>query len=274
MRAALTRYIVLALSLPAIALIGLVDALIDPHISLALFYLLPVTLLAWNYGRIAGVLGSIGALAVESYTTLLAIDPQQFLHIELWNTIGRLGFYIIIVALITHVRGLYDWERNMARRDFLTGLHNSRWFYRRAELEIDRARRAATPLTIAYFDVDGFKQVNDRMGHPEGDRLLKAIASALGAGVRRIDMAARLGGDEFAVLLPLDDFPAAQAAIARIRERLLDTVRETWPVTFSVGAITYAAPPSTVSAMVTAADELMYGVKKSGKNDIRHITKD
>ncbi|HNV46779.1 MAG TPA: diguanylate cyclase [Spirochaetota bacterium] len=270
----LLRYVILAGSFPVIALICWADAQFDPQVSLSLLYLIPVALVAWFFGRIAGIGIGFTAIVSEAYATLSVVNPQAYMSIELWNSFGRMAFYALIVILLNYIATLLEKERLSARKDYLTGLNNSRSFYELAEIEIDRSRRSKLPITIAYFDVDGFKQVNDRMGHPEGDRLLKAIASALGACVRRIDMAARLGGDEFAVLLPLDDFPAAQAAIARIRERLLDTVRGTWPVTFSVGAITYAAPPSTVSEMVTAADELMYGVKKSGKNDIRHITKD
>ena len=121
------------------------------------------------------------------------------------------------------------------------------------------------------MDVDDFKQVNDRHGHSAGDRLLKAVADSIGQNVRDVDTVARLGGDEFAVLMPETGETAAQVVIRRVRRQLLEASRrEGLPVTFSIGVVTWYAPPATVDEVLRAADSLMYAAKRLGKNTVRH----
>jgi diguanylate cyclase (GGDEF)-like protein len=121
------------------------------------------------------------------------------------------------------------------------------------------------------MDVDDFKLVNDRLGHSTGDRLLRTVAETLKEHSREVDVVARLGGDEFAVLMPETGERAARVAVARLRRRLLESSRaEGWPVTFSFGVVTWAAPPPSVDEMLRAADELMYAAKREGKDGVRH----
>nr|MDQ3806083.1 GGDEF domain-containing protein [Acidobacteriota bacterium] len=113
--------------------------------------------------------------------------------------------------------------------------------------------------------------VNDHLGHSAGDRLLKSVAEIIRRDVRSIDVVARLGGDEFAVLMPETDEQAARAAVSRLRQRLaLSARRHGWPVTFSIGVVTFDAPPASVDEMLRAADELMYAAKRLGKDSVRH----
>ncbi|HTC77354.1 MAG TPA: diguanylate cyclase, partial [Terriglobales bacterium] len=93
-------------------------------------------------------------------------------------------------------------EKELSRSDPLTGLPNRRAFYEVALAEADRARRYRHPLSLAYLDVDNFKQVNDDYGHDAGDELLVRVAEVLRRNLRNNDIVARLGGDEFAMLLP------------------------------------------------------------------------
>jgi diguanylate cyclase (GGDEF)-like protein len=133
---------------------------------------------------------------------------------------------------------------------------------------MERYRR---PLSIAYLDCDNFKWVNDSLGHAEGNRLLRILASGLEKNVRRTDFAARLGGDEFALLLPETDYEAARVAIARVRSALTDLMRrQGWPTTLSIGLLTCIAPPPSVEAIIHQADRLMYGAKNAGKNTFQH----
>jgi diguanylate cyclase (GGDEF)-like protein len=114
-------------------------------------------------------------------------------------------------------------------------------------------------------DLDGFKGVNDTMGHGEGDRVLVEVAKVFKAG-RVTDLAARLGGDEFAILLPDTDSALSRKAIERIHVQLTEAMaRGPWPVTFSIGVATYEAPPPTVEEMIAGADHLMYEAKRSAK---------
>jgi diguanylate cyclase (GGDEF)-like protein len=110
-------------------------------------------------------------------------------------------------------------ERRLARIDQLTGLGNRRAFEETLAAELSRVRRTPAPLSIAIFDLDGLKSINDRYGHLEGDRCLRQVATALQLGVRGHDRAYRWAGDEFAVVFP--DTTAAEAALVaeRIRSR-------------------------------------------------------
>ena len=161
----------------------------------------------------------------------------------------------------------------MARTDYLTGAFNGRSFGETAAAEIARARRHSHPFSVAYIDVDDFKQINDRQGHSAGDRLLKTVADGLRRNVRGVDTVARIGGDEFAVLMPETDARAAQVAMRRTRRRLLEEARRAgWPVTISVGVVTFDHAPDSVDDLLRAADDVMYSAKRGGKNALRHTT--
>jgi diguanylate cyclase (GGDEF)-like protein len=145
---------------------------------------------------------------------------------------------------------------------------NRRAFFEIANAERGRACRYGRPLTLAYLDVDNFKGINDRLGHASGDHLLVEVSRVLRDNVRASDAVARLGGDEFALLFPETDAAGAEAALRNLQKRLADAMQAAdWPVTFSMGAAVFACPES-VDEMIRAADELMYGVKKAGKNNI------
>ncbi|MBI1928984.1 GGDEF domain-containing protein [Candidatus Poribacteria bacterium] len=159
----------------------------------------------------------------------------------------------------------------MSRTDALTQVANRRLFYHLADMEISRARRNASPFTMAYLDLDNFKLMNDRFGHRIGDTLLCLVASTIQKNLRRSDTVARLGGDEFAILLPETGREAADEVLDRLRKLLLDLMSEKgWPVTLSVGAMTFIHPPDSVDEMIRSADDLMYSVKQSSKNMIQY----
>ncbi len=123
---------------------------------------------------------------------------------------------------------------------------------------------------INSIDLDGFKEVNDRLGHEEGDRLLQSVAESLLRCTRSSDAVARIGGDEFVVLLLETGEEAAFSAVQKFHQEILQVMRERqWPVTLSVGALTFREPPASVDEMVRSADHLMYSAKKSGKNSIK-----
>jgi diguanylate cyclase (GGDEF)-like protein len=136
----------------------------------------------------------------------------------LFTTLG-----LIVMTLMTYVRGqrVALWDQGeaaarLARVDQLTGLGNRRAFDETLEIEIARARRAGVPLSIALLDLDGFKSLNDRVGHLEGDRCLRAVAAALDGVKRRGDRVFRWGGDEFSFILPGADHDQAHAAVERL----------------------------------------------------------
>ena len=167
-------------------------------------------------------------------------------------------------------------ESTLARTDPLTDLFNRRGFDELAQRELSRARRTGATTTLLTFDIDGFKMINDSLGHPAGDRLLRSVGTAIRATIRDIDVAARLGGDEFAILLPDNRANPPAQAVERVRDEIVKRLHsERWPVTLSVGAVTAGPAPATGHVVVSdelmhAADTLMYEVKSGGKNSILH----
>jgi diguanylate cyclase (GGDEF)-like protein len=123
-------------------------------------------------------------------------------------------------------------------------------------------------MSIAYVDLDGFKQVNDEQGHTAGDAVLQVVANELAHSVRASDLVARVGGDEFAVLLPET---GAEDAI-RVASRLQAGASACDGVTASVGVVTAARPPASLEPLLARADGLMYEAKRRGKGKTAHAT--
>ena len=193
------------------------------------------------------------------------------LSIYVWNTVLRLGFYLVVVWLGSTLKRAFTINRELARTDYMTGAVSVRYFYELAQIEIGRAQRYRRPFTLAYIDLDNFKTVNDRLGHSTGDRVLCAVTEGICRQIRPADTLARLGGDEFALLLPETDGDAARMVINRIHACLVDEMaRNGWMVTFSVGVVTFTQVPKTVDAMVKMADNAMYSVKAAGKNGVNY----
>ena len=160
-------------------------------------------------------------------------------------------------------------EAELARLDPLTRLANRRAFFELLEAERSRTVRYGRPLTLVYLDLDGFKQVNDSLGHAVGDELLKVVATTLRSSVRVSDTVARVGGDEFALLLPESGVGTAEVVLRKLQSRLLHAMQDRqWPVTFSMGAVTFLKIPLSSDEMLHSADRLMYEVKSHGKNGI------
>lgn len=110
-----------------------------------------------------------------------------------------------------------------------------------------------------------------RFGHPTGDRLLTTVVDTIKHNLRGIDIVARFGGDEFVILLVKTGEESAAGVARKLQKQLLDIMRENhWQATFSIGLATYHSVPDSVDESINAADQLMYQVKRNGKNNIRH----
>lgn len=165
---------------------------------------------------------------------------------------------------------LYQQLRQRALHDSLTGLANRSLFHDRVEHSIARLeRRSDAQMSVLFIDLDGFKAVNDALGHARGDRLLTLVAERLQAVIRPTDTVARLGGDEFALLL--EDLSSTDEAVG-IAQRVVDALRAPFllgddPVTIgaSVGVALCSTHLSTVEEVVRQADTAMYESKRSGK---------
>jgi len=241
------------------------DKASPPGLEASVFYLVPVSFFAWFLGRRTGLALSLicAGIAFSLHRTHLAPGRS---NVAYWNALAWLGLYVFFVYIISEIRALYARERSRSHTDPLTDIPNRRSFFERLESESHRARRYNRPISLAYIDVDHFKAVNDAYGHATGDKLLGIVASVIKRDIRQIDVVARLGGDEFAVLLPETDRSEAAAALNKVQQSLAAAMKlRGWPVTFSVGLVTFQPPPDAIQAMVDAADEAMYEAKKSGR---------
>jgi diguanylate cyclase (GGDEF)-like protein len=162
-----------------------------------------------------------------------------------------------------------------ADRDYLTGLHNRRYLAR--ELEAVGDRRLALPLSVAVFDLDAFKSINDRFGHGIGDQVLVRVAGLLCDALREDDIVVRNGGEEFLVVMPGTDERAGANACERIR---LTIEHEPWhrvapglTVTTSVG-VAFTAEAAEVGTLSALADERLYEAKRRGRNQVVGSTQD
>ncbi|MCJ7526189.1 MAG: GGDEF domain-containing protein [Candidatus Aminicenantes bacterium] len=260
----------LGLGFIMILLLGAIDYYSGFEFSFSIFYLAPIVLVTWRVGRTPGLVFSfLGAL------TWFAADAASghlysSAFIYSWNTIMRLGFFLIISMLLATLKKELQLQRELAHQDFLTGTANPRYFYDIVQMEIHRARRHGRPCSAAYIDLDNFKAVNDRLGHQVGDNVLCVVADCLKANVRVIDTVARLGGDEFVLFLPETEQEGARTVLTKIRCCLTGAMEQNdWQVGFSIGVLTFLSMPSTVDEMIRLVDGLMYAVKQSGKNDTR-----
>jgi len=250
----------------------MIDYLIGPEISFAVFYLLPVFWTTWFVGQWAAVFISIMSAATWLAMDLLAGATYSHRAIPYWNAATRWTFFLIVAVLLSALKRRLEFEEELARMDALTGVSNVRSFTELANMEIDRARRYHHSFTLIYIDADNFKSINDRLGHNTGDALLQSMAKAVKGEVRSTDVVARLGGDEFAILLLETSYEPAQRVIQKVHQRLSDTMAEEgWPVTFSIGAVTFNTPPDSVIEMIRQADGLMYAAKRNGKDMVKHV---
>lgn len=240
--------------------------------SLIVFYLVPVSLVSWFVGKRSGALFCLLSVVVRIIADE-STSPKIFTHsvLHYWNELVEFVFLLIMSLLFSAFKKNYDNEKELARRDPLTGTLNRRSFFDLAEHEINRSHRYDLPLTVAYIDLDNFKLVNDQLGHQTGDLLLAEVVSTMRLNIRSSDVLARFGGDEFVILLPDTSGTAALNFLNKLHEKLNQAmVRRGWPVSFSIGAATFVRAPATVDEIIRHADELMYAAKHGGKNRLLH----
>ena len=250
--------------------IGFADFETGSELAFSLFYLIPIVLVTWFAGKKIGLVISISSALTWFAADALTGQAYSQPIIRYWNATVRLGFFIIVTLLLPALKELGR-AREMARIDYLTGVANRRFLFEIGQRELDRTQRYKNPFTVAYIDLDGFKTVNDRWGHKVGDKLLCIVVNQAKKYLRKVDTIARLGGDEFILLLPETDQAASQIIVSRIQFALLNEMkRNDWPVTFSIGVLTCRHAQITIDELIKKADELMYSVKKNGKNAVAY----
>ncbi|MDD5772924.1 MAG: GGDEF domain-containing protein [bacterium] len=267
----LPKVLIIILGILLVAFFGFIDYFTGYEISISIFYLIPISLIAWFAGNFSAAIISILSVIVWALSDLASAKYYSHPVIPLWNSFILLGFFLIITFALTEIKSLLENERELALTDPLTKIANARGLYKYMQFEIDRAIRFGRPLTIAYIDLDNFKFINDTHGHSAGDKVLQVVAGTIKENIRSIDIVARIGGDEFVILMPETGEEHSRIAIDKILKYLLNIVEENkWPITFSIGAAIYHNPPRDMDKLIKTADELMYSIKKAGKNNIMY----
>lgn len=245
----------------------------------------PENELAAELARLQEELGSHATGSVGADNTLWIFRQIQGVSSDQWEDISQkydLGNWLTLPIDGSAYPQLKQFQETLERlayqteHDALTGLANRRAFDRTLDIEIERSKRAKTPLSIAIFDLDNFKSINDTYGHPKGDEVLATFARKLQKTTRRYDLAARYGGEEFALIMAGSGLVKAQ----RLLRRLLGEFREiefeqtdgngTFSVTTSVGLTCFKGSSGvTAEELVKLADDALYEAKTTGKDQVK-----
>ncbi|MCX7957745.1 MAG: diguanylate cyclase [Deltaproteobacteria bacterium] len=240
MRQRINKNLILLFSVMIVAFVGYLDWITKHYLIFAIFYLIPISLTVMFSGRVAGLFVSFIAVSIWLVMDLNFDSDYSHILYPVINNFMRFGYFSIHVFMLSSLIELLLKAEELSVTDTLTGIKNSRAFYSHLGFEVNRAKRNKSILSIVYFDLDNFKEVNDVQGHSAGDGLLKAVADTVKGCLRETDIFARIGGDEFSVILP----DTGEDETCLISERFIKEViavmkRNGWPVTLSVGAITF-----------------------------------
>jgi diguanylate cyclase (GGDEF)-like protein/PAS domain S-box-containing protein len=195
------------------------------------------------------------------------ITKRKLTEAELQQAYGRLE------QQLAEINALHELLREQAVRDALTGLFNRRYLIETLDRELARAERDGEPVALVMFDIDHFKQVNDRFGHPTGDLVLQKLGSLLIEDTRGSDIACRYGGEEFVLVLPGSDLPnAIQRADgwrAQFQQMRIDILGLEVNSSLSGGVAVFPQHGTLSPELINAADQALYAAKAAGRNCVR-----
>jgi diguanylate cyclase (GGDEF)-like protein len=214
-----------------------------------------------------------------------ALIPVMFaVSLSRFDMIGTIVYVLLAIAVSTLLGRVLEWSNRRAfalevelhrdaRTDALTGLSNRRAIQERGRVELKRARRASTPVSLLLCDLDHFKHINDRHGHEAGDLALIKVAAVLRDALRESDALGRWGGEEFIAVLPATAAPGAVEVAERVRQAIERTQFEGLDTgtTISLGVTTMNVVDEPVGAwdlLVKAADQNLYRAKAEGRNRV------
>ncbi len=217
---------------------------------------LPVPEVLWQKAQVGGALALVAGGRDTPFT------PEESELFRIFILQGEAALKNLV---------LFEEVKSLAIRDGLTGLYNYRHFWEILKHEVEKCKRYQNPLSLLFLDLDNFKIINDTLGHPQGDVVLKTLAAYLQGAVRQADVVCRYGGEEFVVLLP--ETPADQALKLAERLRLkisqmnipLPDLDLQFTVSIGVAGLT---PKMNGEALVDAADAALYRAKQAGKNQV------
>lgn len=266
-RSPLLRRVVVLAAITGSLTVAVVDVLLAQELSLSVVHVLAVGAAAWC-GRPFHALTVAGIAGADALVHTARSGPSEIPGLTIAGGLIEFGVLAAAAVAVTRARRLVLAHADRAMHDSLTGALSRGAFTDLARRELHRVARRRGPVSVAYFDIDDFKHVNDTRGHAEGDRVLRMVADAVVGGVRAGDAFARVGGDEFVLLLPDADAVDAAGVVQRITGAVAADQSSGVAVTLSVGVATFREPPEAVHDMVTHADELMYRAKHAGGNRV------
>lgn len=194
----------------------------------------------------------------------------ETIKVPLFNRDGSRKGLVVVGRNVTERKRLERRLTRLADHDTLTGLFSRRHFQEDLDKALRRLRRSGVHGAVMILDLDDFKDVNDRLGHPEGDKLLKSLADLLRKRMRKADVLARLGGDEFAVLLPNTEArqarQAAERIIGAVGRHTLRLAGRSIGLTVSAGVALYPEHGQTARELLARAEFAMYRAKENGGN--------
>lgn len=205
------------------------------------------------------------------HTCEVFIDDDMIKGTWLNVQVVRLGSGIAITSRdVTEHRLRSDHVNYLAHHDHLTGLANRTLLYERLRQAIGRAQERDEKIAVFVIDIDNFKQINDSLGHADGDVLLATVGQRLLSSVRETDTVARMGGDEFVVVMPefrsRQDVDRCAGQMIRNASQLVEVGERKIRLTLSIGASLFPENGRTAEELLRAADAAMYAVKDSGRN--------
>ena len=201
----------------------------------------------------------------ESTTKFLKFGANDFIHKPFSDNeiITRINSNIELLELFSQIR-------DMANKDFLTGMFNRRYFFDNGESILEKNIRKNTDITVAMVDIDKFKNINDTYGHDIGDIAIKEVANILEKNLRKSDLVARFGGEEFCILLEDISLEEVNNLFEKIRESFQNNVIniETTTLSYTVSTGIYYGIGDNLDNMVKSADEALYDSKENGRNRV------
>ena len=249
-----------------ILIMGCLDYATGNEFSFSIFYLAPVCAAAWYDTKRCTYITIFVTIFIWIFVDYSSGRTYTNLIAPIWNAAVRFTFFIIVAVLILKIRGNLVDLTKMAMKDTLTELDNSRAFQLQYRALQQRSLKNNKPYAMGVLDLDGFKRVNDTLGHSKGDDVLVEFAKILKSVTRGTDVLARMGGDEFVVILKDMDFKGAQEYEKRLRRIFNDSdLKARTGVDYSMGISIFNQLPKNLDEATHKADVLMYRAKELGK---------
>jgi diguanylate cyclase (GGDEF)-like protein len=261
-------YMAIFISYLMILLIFPLDVITGSKVTLRLIYVFPLTLIALHCSRQGFVIGALVlSIAVQVLTLMTFSDDSFDTKIFLFVIIFLSDCILVLVARFARFNIIE--ATRLSTTDPLTRLSNRRALEEAIQAESIRQKRYGGVFSLVLIDLDGFKGVNDTMGHQAGDKALILMADVLITHTRKSDMVFRIGGDEFVILMPNTEVDDCERICTGLCKLIADSMRNSsYQITASIGYTTIDHPPALSVDVLTIADKAMYQAKAGGKSRV------